>query len=219
MSFFEADTSEVESCVRLAEDIADVENFSPNTIQKEAIENSKPDFIAREKNPIWILLNKNEPEGKRIANLSEDCILNTKEIKTVANIVADYLFSKAEIPKRQVTPSTCLLWSAKYFGSLFPQTPSHRFYFIKNEKYTTKTGKEVNKGRPSGALYTSLSLLRKKLLENDVSAKLRTTNTSIHATAQSKVSTTPQKVKRASCLRPPGDENATASYFAPGIMF
>lgn len=217
LSLFEGDISEVEYRVQLAQDVTNVENFSPNRniTSNETTDKSKPD-LTRENNPIWILLNKNLPEGKRIANLSEDSILNTSEIKTVANIVGEYLFSKADIPKRQVPPSTCLHWSKQYFETLFPQTGAHRFYLIKKESYTTKNGKSIDKGRPSGALYTTLNLLRKKLLQKDESAKLRT-KSNICSPSTATVGT-PQKVKRATCHRPPAYED-TAQYSPPGITY
>lgn len=201
LSLFDHNLENLDLCVRAAEDAANVESFNPPT--------EKNIIVTRHKNPIWILLNKGSLEEKKIAHLPEDCVLDACQIKVVAQSVAQYLFSEATPPKRQVAPSICTFWTKSYFEALFPCTSAHRFYFIKIEEYKTKSGKHVNKTRPIGALYTQLSLLRKKLLEKDPSAKLRTNRTSL-PTLQS----TPQKVTRASCHRTAA---GITDYCPPGI--
>lgn len=216
VSLFEQELDDLDLRVRIAEDINNVKDYDSKTNDVTKVNSQTVvEVITRQKNPIWLLLNKSSLEGKRIANSSEESVLNAPEIKEVAKIVAQYLFAEANPPKRQVPPSTCMFWS-KYFENVFPNTNAHRFYFMKNEIYHTKDGKQVNKGRPIGSLHTQLSLLRKKLLLSDDTARLRASATSeIKSTLQK---STPQKIKRASCHRSLAKES-TSGYFPPGIFF
>lgn len=224
--------------LRAEEDLANTENYVsgeqgqqktsdeiPPATTTDQQKTSDEELQSRRRNPIRVLLNK-YPEGKRIAALPQEANLSASDIKEIAQITAQYLFSAADPPKRQVLPSVCSFWTENYFAPLFPNTSKERFYFVKNVKYMTKNGKEVNKGRATGALYNQLSLLRKKLLINDQSAKLRTVNREDASRASPSSSTvsaesstqTPQKIARVSCLRPVHQEETDVPYLPPGMF-
>lgn len=191
LSYFEGGVDDFDLKLQNEQDLARARNFVLSKEKKDIQGKSDAISIDRQKNPIWVLLKKGTLESKRIAHLPEETILSTSEIKEIAQIVGEYLFSEASPPKRQVSPYTCNYWATQYFQQLFPDTGVHRFYFIKREVYTNKTGKTLKKSRPTGALYTQLCLLRKKLLIKDDAAKIRTCN---NDTVPEPV--TPQKVKR-----------------------
>lgn len=229
MSLLDGDIENIDLHLRAVEDLTNVEKFAYGEELNKDQENFPDDELqsVRRKNPIWVLLNKYST-GKRIAGLPEETPLTASDIKEIALITAQYLFSEAIPPKRQVLPAVCTFWAENYFAPLFPNTSTSRFYLVRSEKYQTKSGKVVNKARATGALYNQLCLLRKKLLSKDQSAKLRASNTDnsetgSRATPSSNVdcasssTKTPQKVTRASCLRHGGDEESEVPYLAPGM--
>lgn len=214
-SFLESTIENIDKHVLIAEDIANTENFVD---ENHDLLNIQPVTTTddRKHNPIWLLLIKGSAEAKRISELPENSKLSPSEIKEIAKVTANYLFSVANLPKRQVLPEKCTFWTYNYFEKLFPNTSSSRFYYIKREKYTTRDGKVVNKGRATGALHTQLGQLRRKLLIKDVNARLRSSGPSSPSSSASTSSEQePQKISRA-CHRLICLEKFNLPYSPPG---